>query len=66
MATNKELNDAIESIYAAESTADGSRLGMQDALDEIRQFCIEVRPDLDEDEDEDVDGDGISDDEQED
>lgn len=62
MATNNELKEAIENIYEVQEEADGSRLGMQDALDQIRQFCVETLPELDED----ADGDGIPDDEQED
>lgn len=62
MATKNELVEAIESIYEAQESADGSRLGMQDALDEIRQFCIEAIPTLEEVE---SDDDGASDDEDE-
>lgn len=64
-ATKAELEDAIADIWETAQNAEGSRAGMQDALDQIQDACAEVIPDVEErvtGEDEDPDDDADADD----
>ena len=55
-ATKQELQDGIREIWETAQSADGSRGGMQDALDQIQELCSDLVPDV-EDEDGDTDED---------
>ena len=54
--TKAELEEAINDIWQIAQDADGSRSGMQDALDEIQEKCVEFCPDIEE-QDEELDDD---------
>ena len=45
-AVKAELETAIEDIWQAANDAEGSRSGMQDALDQIQELCSTVIPDV--------------------
>ncbi len=47
-AVKAELETAIEDIWQAANDAEGSRSGMQDALDQIQELCSTVIPDVEE------------------
>jgi hypothetical protein len=53
--TKKELEDTVNDIWQIAQDADGSRSGMQDALDEIQERCVEVCPEIEETDDGDDD-----------
>lgn len=46
--TRSELEDAIVEIWETAQNAESSRAGMQMALDQIQEQCVEVVPNVDE------------------
>ncbi len=54
-ATRADLEDTVREIWQTAQDADGSRGGMQDALDDIQTSCVNVFPDLDDETDEEND-----------
>ena len=53
--TKDELEEALREIWTTANDAEGSRSGMQDALDQIQELCVSVVPDVEEtDDDEDL------------
>lgn len=53
--TKADLEDAINEVWQIAQDADGSRSGMQDALDEIQEKCVEFCPEIEETDDSDED-----------
>ena len=51
--TKAELEETVNDIWQIAQEADGSRSGMQDALDEIQEKCVEVCPEIEDQDDED-------------
>ena len=47
-AVKAELESAIADIWEVAQNAEGSRSGMQDALDQIQDLCSDVIPDVEE------------------